>query len=115
MPEWGDKDHDWDAIYDCVEIIYEDVPEYVCQAKEKFGYLRFYVMGIDKNFESKYRAVYEKCVKKYPHMKKFILVDADYPEYLKGIVKEEDCDHPAWWKGVDKMRCGTCMMEREVC
>jgi len=174
MPLWGDKTHDWDAINNCVEIMYEEIPEYIIQAKEKFGYLRCYVSPVvdaqgwrrfsidytkkrwlswmrwlfhigmwrsyrqisihirffgftvnyiarkklsasrktrmEQDFPLKYRYAYEKCLRKYPHMKKYILMDADFPKYLKGLVQEKDCDHEAYWKGKIN-RCGVCMKE----
>ena len=42
-PQWGDPDHDWAGINDCVDIMYEMLGEHVIQAKEKFGELRCYV------------------------------------------------------------------------
>jgi len=106
MPQWGDKTHDWAAIDACVEIMHAELE---CTAKEKFGYLRCYMGKVKKKT---YRAAYKKCLDKYPHMKKYILMDADYPEYLVGLVTE--CDHPGWWVGNGKRRCGVCGKEEVV-
>ena len=126
MPNWGDKNHNWKAIDDCVEILYEELGDLVCQAKEKFGFVRCYMSHCTPDgepydtecFPEKYRNAYKKCLDKYPEMAYYILMDADYPEYLKGLVKEEDCDHPGGWVKHDKdgsktFTCGVCGQEEE--
>ena len=60
-------------------------------------------------FVDTYRQAYERCVAEYPHMAKYILMDADYPELLVGIVPEAECKHPGWWSGGGEWRCGVCM------
>ena len=110
MPMWGDKTHDWAAIEACVDIMYEVLSGMVVQAKEKFGYLRCYMGDMSgEGAEELYRQAYERCVAEYPHMAKYILMDADYPELLVGIVPEAECKHPGWWSGGGEWRCGVCM------
>ena len=124
MPQWGDPDHNWEAINDCVEILYEELGNLVLQAKEKFGFVRCYMSYCTPEgepypkdeFEEKYRNAYKKCVDKYPDLAYYILMDADYPKYLKGLVKEEDCKHEGGWTchnkdGAKTFRCGVCMRE----
>ena len=64
-----------------------------------------------------YRRAYKKAVKANPHLAEYILCDADCPALLKGIVKEEDCEHPSAWhglrEGVDWWRCAVCMKEQD--
>jgi len=103
MPQWGDPNHDWNGIWECVDILQEALPDSHC--KEKFGHVRCYVFSLDPK---QYRKAYEKAVAKHPELARYILCDADYPEYLKGIVKEEDCDHPGWWQSSTVRRCAVC-------
>lgn len=108
MPQWG-EDHDWEAINDCVDIMYEFLGD-SADAKEKYGFLRCYWFFSESGIES-YRNAYEKCLEKHPHMKRYILNDCDYPEYLIGLVPESECNHEAWWTGKETKRCGVCMKE----
>jgi len=110
VPDWGDKNHDWDAINDCVKIMYDMLEP--MQAKEKFGYLRCYMGEFDKDL---YRKAYKTCLEKHPHMKQYILTDADYPEWLVGLVPEDECEHPSWWSGIGYKRCSVCMKEEKIC
>ncbi len=115
MPQWGDPEHDWGAIEDCVEIMYERLgkePGFM-QAKEKFGGVRCYIILHDESID-KYRAAYEECVKKHPHIARYILNGADYPEHLRGIIKEEDCEHPCHWVSLNTKRCGVCGKEETI-
>ena len=107
-PLWGDPNHDWAGINDCVEIMCDMLGEHVIQAKEKFGGLRCYVSLSEEDIPM-YRKAYETCVAKYPHLREYILAPADYPEYLIGIVPEDECDHPVHWVGPGYRTCGVCM------
>ena len=108
-PMWGDPKHNWQGIDDCITLMIKvlgDAFEYY-DIKEKFGHVRLYISVAD-NQKRVYRKAYKEALKLHPELATYILNDADYPEYLKGLVKQKDCKHKSKWIHKDFERCGVC-------
>ena len=88
MHEWGDKDFDWKALYDAINIIGKRLKHagiVIFDLKEKYGTARVACALVDYRDCATYRDAYFDAVGRFPHIREEILTDADYPELLEGL------------------------------
>lgn len=114
MHVWGDGWQHWDDMPYLVAWVQEQMTAAglrVTDVKEKFGTLRVYCDYPDKR-STEYRAVYAGALKKWSHLRAEILVSADWPEFLRGLVDPDTCDHKHTWHGLVVL-CGVCGVVRE--
>ena len=116
MHQWGDKNVDWLGIDDAANLIGMGLEAAGLQVswKEKFGCVRVYVDLEEKDY-CLYHKLYAEAVKKWPHLYREILADADYPELLLGIIDTDKCEHYFWTdrKYPDKLYCSLCGLTKE--
>jgi hypothetical protein len=62
-----------------------------------------------------YRYLYSGALKKWPHLKNEIMVAADHPKYLKGLIDPITCTHDYWstqyQEDGKKLVCALCQTE----
>lgn len=120
MHRWGDGWEHWGDMSDLVDFMARSLwtgsSVEVTDVKEKYGTLRVYCYRPSTPKQvHEYRGANQAALLKYPHLRAEILVDADWPDLLTGLVPENECDHPSncrWTltssDGQDIIRCGIC-------
>lgn len=85
---WGDKDFDWAELDNAVRFIarwLERLTIPVYDAKEKWGCARISCSVYLPWHPFIYRMVHRIAIARWPHLRKEILFDTDYPDYLKNL------------------------------
>jgi hypothetical protein len=94
MHRWGDANVDWQGINNAAEFIAIQLRRWgrihVLDAKEKWGTVRVYVEFSENSIlrfyqELIYKRVYRRAISKWKHLRKEILLCADYSELLQGL------------------------------